>query len=213
MSGVWLVLFAALWLVVVCVVVILVGVLKQLTRLLDGGPTAANDFLLRSSQVSATYGGVPPGTKLADFTVFDREGREVSSSWLHGEPRLYLFVSSGCSPCDQLLDQIRGSEVLPAALGSLTLIVHDFDDEKLRGLKGIQIYRQREHSVSQAFASRSFPQAFLVDEDGIVLATTIPASVEEIAGMYEQLIGGDLRNQLSAVRNGRNELTMEVPTR
>jgi thiol-disulfide isomerase/thioredoxin len=213
MSGVWLALFVVLWVVVVAITIVVIGVLKQVTSLLADRPVETTDFLSRSLQVSATYGGVPPGTKLADFTVFDSEGREVSSTWLHREPRLYLFVAGGCAPCDQLLDQVRALEASPAPVDLLTVIVHDFEDGKLHDLPAwIEIYRQEEQAVSEAFAGRSFPQAFVVDEGGTVLATTIPTSVDDMARMYEQAIGGGMQDELSAARNGRNELRVEVPT-
>jgi hypothetical protein len=145
-----------------------------------------------SLRVASMYGGIPPGTAVPEFVAKDAAGSIVTTRELFPEPRLCLFVTTGCVPCATLLADLQAS---PDGLDvPLLVFVDDLHDPKHASLPpNVTVVEQADRAVSNAFQSRAFPQAFAVGSDRIVRGVAIPNSLADLRQLARALEGGDRR--------------------
>jgi hypothetical protein len=193
-SGPWIAAFVVLWIVVVLVLLVVVGVLRRALAVLEGATTpGGTDHRAVSAEVVTNYGGAPPGTRIPPFAVENGTGAALSSDELLGRARLYVFVTAGCPPCERLVAELAsspGGEEMP-----IVLFAHDRSDVKVASLPpSVTVLEQPDGSASRAFQTKTFPQAFAVNADGLVQATAIPNSLSDLRMLARALEGGDRRD-------------------
>jgi hypothetical protein len=191
-SGPWIAAFVVLWVVVIGILVVLIGVVRQALAIIESAGGGQNgDPRARSDTVTSLYGGAAPGTRIPPFAAKTADGSVVGWEELVGRPRLCVFVGAGCPPCEELMSELAAS---PRGLDGASLVVfaEDATDPKLASLPpNVLVLEQLERSASAAFRSIALPQAFAVDSDGVVQATVIPNSVADLASLSGVLEGGD----------------------
>jgi len=96
MSGLWLVSYIALWLLVIALTLIVLGLVRQLGLIhLRLGP---------EQNVLTTKEGLELGSPAPDFRATDIvQGKEITLADLKGRQSVLVFVSPSCSPCLELM--------------------------------------------------------------------------------------------------------------
>lgn len=185
MSSPWIVAFGVLWVVVLLIALIVVGVLRRITAVLEraeahlvGGPRGIR--------------GAPAGTELVDFEVIDESGDRISSSRLFQASAAVLFVSPKCAPCERLLADLEGAPELTDGVPLVVIGSRSQAEEHAVSSDSIHVYREIDRSATQAFDSTSTPHVFLVGEGGIVVDSMFPTSASELRRFItKNMRGGD----------------------
>jgi thiol-disulfide isomerase/thioredoxin len=136
-------------------------------------------------------GGLPIGAQIPPFEATTADGAPFTEADLRGRTSLVLFLSSGCSPCRTLADDLNGNT---DALGPDLLVVLNDPSELLElGLADeIPILYQPDSVVSRAFDTTATPHAFVVDHQGVVTASGTPNSLRQLRQLvHEGMKGGD----------------------
>lgn len=185
----WMVAFAVLASAVVLTLIVVLGVLRRAVAALEA-PIAHQNIEDTSNQVVKLYGGLEPGARVGPFTALDSQGTVVSSELLLRKPHVFVFLAAGCPPCEQLVDDLAASPQL-AREASIVLVTRDSADA-VGGLPPeIPLLRQTDDSMTSAFQARTFPQAFAVDQRGIVRAVAIANDTLDLVELARFLRGGD----------------------
>ncbi|BCX04313.1 MAG: hypothetical protein KatS3mg053_2251 [Candidatus Roseilinea sp.] len=99
MTGVWLISYIALWLLVIALSVIVLGLVRQL-GLIQLRLGLDSDFL-------NTREGLALHTPAPDFSAMDlRQNRPISLQNLRGCTSILIFVSPRCEPCRTLMPDV-----------------------------------------------------------------------------------------------------------
>jgi hypothetical protein len=165
MSGGWIALMIALWLMVITLAVLVLGLINrvgQLERSARAQPEARRSF-----------GGPQPGMPLP---VVPRHERLAAASGTASK-RLILFLSSSCGPCTRLATDLRAAatdeavDTLPLA-GLELLLVTDRDGVEVFGdLPVSELVVQPDGELTRAWDVPGTPFAVSVDETGVVRAS------------------------------------------
>jgi len=124
-------------------------------------------------------GPVGEGHPAPDFTLPQLDGDAVSLSSLRGRVVLVNFWASWCKPCE---DEMPAMERLHAKLAGsdfelLAVSVDEGDDEvrAFRDRLGLHfpILRDANKSVADSYQTYRFPESWLIDRNGIVVARYI----------------------------------------
>lgn len=168
MNGVWLVLFVAQWAVVFVLGLLMVGVLRYLSRIQEKIDLAA-------PQISSFNLGEP----IAEFQLPTSDGHDFSLSALRSRnrPSLLLFLTPTCGSCKVLLQQLNELAERPkpwdASNTDVVVIAGGTDPlepEAVHNLsnKGALFLLDLEGSVFSRFGIRSLPSGLFVDGHGVI---------------------------------------------
>lgn len=189
MSTPWIVGFCVLAASVILLFVVVTGIVRRAIAVLEDRGSG-DDVFTNSLRVTSLYGGIPPGTVVPDFLAREASGRPVPADELFAGPRLCVFVSAGCPPCDMLLVDLAASDQafdLP-----LLVIADDANNPKYSSLPPhVTVVEQVDGSASTAFQSKAFPQGFAVDADRVVRAVALPNALADLRKLAGALEGGD----------------------
>lgn len=176
MSLPWIIAFAALALVVLLQGVVLAGLLRRFAGALE-----RLDSVSSSPLRSPLESGLPPGVRVPDFDLVDRDGARVRFDAVRGDaPILVLLTQEGCSACERLLASARGEgAVWPSAEVPLLVITEAPESDLTVGA----VYRQLDRSAALGLDSAVSPHAFLIDGSGIVVERKVPGSWSELKAM------------------------------
>jgi thiol-disulfide isomerase/thioredoxin len=192
----WIVAFGVLWGTVLLTVVIVLGLLRRLSGVLERLEAAKN--------VNDLELGAPVMSTVPQFDLFESSGQRISYSEIIRGPTIVLFMSADCPACDVLAKQLVdvGQEVddLP-----FVLVMEDAPAAWSPAMHSrLRVLYQRGEAATNAFANRATPQAYVVDEAGIVLDRRVPGSFADLRAMaLRQRKGGAISQTLeleSAVR-------------
>ncbi len=165
MSGIWLISYVALWVLVILQAVILVGLLRQLGALQTKLGPEYNLLVPRE--------GLARNTPAPDFRALDVvHGREIGLAEFAGRTALLIFVAPDCRACSALMPELM--TFARSHVGHLALaLVCQGEPAHCRELA--QNYRVSfpvlldvEQAVSRAFLVRATPFAYRLDAGGIV---------------------------------------------
>lgn len=182
MSAPWIALVTVLWAVVLVLGLLVIGLMRRVVPILERVERHAD------GQVSATdLGGLPAGTMVPDVVVV-LDGAEVRLRSVFDEACLVVFVDPDCVACGNLTMQLA-RHGWPSDVVRLVLVVDQAFSASYREQEraGVTVLRQAHGQMSAAFHQRVFPQAFSVDEAGIVTGQSVPGSLEELRSLAQSL--------------------------
>lgn len=176
MHGWWAVSYLVLWLLVVMLCVVVVALARQIGTLhLRLGPRGALDIDTE---------GPPLGEALDPFDVADMNGRPVTVGG-PGAAQLVMFVSPGCSLCEQVLPSLPAI----ASAGVLApLVVADADatESKLAfGPQRVKAPVVPAPEIAQAYGVPGTPYVVVLDRQGVVQAKGTVNNLEQMEGLVE----------------------------
>ncbi len=172
--------YAVLWIVAIlqlAIVLLLAHKLERLRLVLEHGK-------------GATSSPFPSGAVAPKFSAVDLESRvQVSSSNFYGEPRLLLFLSTGCADCIKV---IAGLKSLPAdrLTGLLVLCIDDHKScvQYLEDLADrIPVLTQGDTDVSASYRVTSVPTGVAIDNEWRIKEFQYPSSENDVLEALENL--------------------------
>jgi hypothetical protein len=170
----WAVAIVVLGVAIVVLAVVLLGILRQITPVLERA-AAHQDGMGPGNQ------GPPVGDPIPHFSARDTAGELVDDQSLRGQPSLLLFLSVGCGPCEQLAAEIRRSDL--GALAQQLIIITRPDGPRVLGIPaGLRVVTEADE-VTGPLAVIGLPFAIAVDSDGIVKGAQVPNTVEHLDQM------------------------------
>lgn len=174
MEGWWAASYAVLWLLVVMLCVVVVALARQIGALhLRLGPRGALEIDTE---------GPPLGEAPTPLEVTDLGGRRLTIGG-PGDPCLLLFVSPGCSICEQVLPGVgavsRHSDLVP-------VVVTDADEAEAAAVQrriGREPATVSSLEVSRVYGVPGTPYVVVLDELGIVRAKGTVNNLEQVEGL------------------------------
>jgi thiol-disulfide isomerase/thioredoxin len=183
MSAPWIAAFVVLWIGFLALAVILLGLLRRMSPILERAEAQLGVHGSRGS-----FGGAPVASAVAPFQLVDAKGRTALSRESVEEPTLLLFVAPGCGPCEQILGGLDG--VGERYEGVIFHVVVEEGKGSVEAPPGVSLLYERNHAASAAFQTIVTPHAFVVDHGGLVLDQRIPGSAEDLRQMALRQRGG-----------------------
>jgi len=163
---------------VIVLMVVVLGLMRQVTPLLERISTGEN--IGRRLQVQGPAVGQP----LPDFTALGPDG-EMKSSELRGRPAVLLFLSAGCGPCQRLAAEMGRRDL--DELASQLYVVTDQDGQRVLGLPShVTVLAERGKEISDRLSVIGTPFAVAIDPGGVVLATRMPNTMSQIGELAAQ---------------------------
>jgi thiol-disulfide isomerase/thioredoxin len=128
--------------------------------------------------------GLPPGTRVPDFTVTTMTGATVSAEDLRGERSVVAFFSPGCAPCHEQAPAFAAfARARPDSVTRTLAVICGGHGGPARGADGdashfaeqladvTEVVREPSAGIaSAALAVSGFPSFILIDADGRVEA-------------------------------------------
>jgi hypothetical protein len=173
----WAVTVVVLSVAVVVLAVIMLGLFRQITPVLEQAAAAVRVVPAIESQ------GPPVGRRIPDFTASGADG-VITAEKLRGRPSVLLFLSVGCGPCEQLAAQLRGAD-LGDLTGQLVVVTGSDGPHELRLPAGLRILTEQNREISDPLSVIGTPFAIALDPEGIVSATRVINTLEQLSGMLD----------------------------
>lgn len=181
MSGIWLISYILLWILVIALVAIVLGLVRQLGMIyLRLGP---------EQNLLATSEGLELGKPIPEFEAGEiSQNRNLTIGDLKGHPSVLVFVSPSCSPCKELMPHIK--EFQHQWDGKINLVL--FCQGEMQPAKDFYsaydlntlLVIDQNGKLSETFHVRATPFAYSLDKNCIVQKRGI---VNDRSGL-EQLI-------------------------
>lgn len=179
MSGIWLVSYVALWVLVILLAIVVLGLVRQLGVIyLRLGPDSA----------VTTSEGLEINSPAPEFQSEDViSGRRVTLTDLKQRPSLLIFISPTCGPCAKLMPHVADLMRVRNSAANIVLISQSTEQETLslirsHKLKG-PVLADADKSLSTIYRVPATPFAYRVDQSGIVKRRGIPNTLEHLEEM------------------------------
>jgi hypothetical protein len=177
LSGPWIVLFVALWLVVIGETVLVLGLSRRLTTLESTGTRVA---------AGATMGAIPVGTPIpreaADRLAIPSPDAAIRSS-------VILFLSPGCGPCHKLADALNGQTLGRGPGDHLDIIVVTNEAGAERFSHVGRTVRDPEGTLAKGLGVPGTPFGFAIDPQGIIRSIGIvPNALDDLKKLAVPLV-------------------------
>ena len=186
MSVPWIIAFVALSFVVLIVGLLVVGIQRRLSTVLE-----AAEAVVRLSGTTLGAGGLPSGSVVPDFIAYDEQGQPISSAVLLAEPAIVVFLASDCEPCHRLVADLATIETRPLGVELIVVLPEGDTSLQISAFSGLTLVYQRDRGVAAAFESSASPHAFAVDSDRTVVGSATPNSFGQLEQLALRLRGGD----------------------
>lgn len=168
----WAVVVVILCVAVVALAIIVLGLLRQVTPVLERAAGAHADGHALSHQ------GPTVGSQVPHFAVGGPDG-EFTPEQLRGRPAVLLFLTEGCGPCTDLATEIGQAELVD--LPSQLVVVTGPDGVRELGLPiGLRVVAEPDKEVSDPLSVVGTPLAISLDSDGIVRAVRVTNTLEQL---------------------------------
>jgi methylamine dehydrogenase accessory protein MauD len=169
----WAVAIVVLWVAVLALAVVVLGILRQITPVLE---RAARAGLGPDNQ------GPVVGDPVPHFSARDLAGEVVDEQSLRGQPVLLLFLSIGCGPCETLAAEIRRADL--GDLARQLLVVTRPDGPRVLGIPaGLRVVIESEDEVTGPLSVIGLPFAIAIDATGVVKSAQVPNTVKHLTNM------------------------------
>jgi hypothetical protein len=168
----WAITVVILCVAVVALAVVLLGLLRQITPVLE--QLAATGSTVRTM-------GPDVGSPLPHFAVRS-PGGEVTDEKLRGRTATLLFLSAGCGPCKTLAQEMRSAD-LNGLTDQLVIITGPDGLAELAIPEGLRVLIEADREVSGPLSVMATPFAVSVDQYGIVKATLVPNTVNDLTSV------------------------------
>jgi methylamine dehydrogenase accessory protein MauD len=180
MSGIWLISYIALWLLVIVLVLLVLGLIRQMAIMyLRLGPEPG---------VLATQEGLAIGAPAATFEAV-HVATEAEVALLPGQAYVIIFVSPTCTPCGRLMDDLH--EFIQS-VGKRTHVIIVSQSDRHATLTFLEQHRlsvpvvaDASGFISRAYSVRATPFAYYIDEAGIIRHRGIVNSVDGLFQLLE----------------------------
>ncbi|MFN2488329.1 MAG: hypothetical protein ABR529_01010 [Actinomycetota bacterium] len=176
MEGWWAASYLVLWLMVGVLTIVVVALARQIGTLhLRLGPRGALEL---------DDEGPPLGEAPESFHGWDLDGREVTIGG-PGEAQLLMFVSPGCTLCDQVMPSLPG---VATSAGMTSYVVTDLDPAE--AASAFSAKRTPSPVVAAPDIVRSYdvpgtPYIVMLDTRGVVRAKGTPNNLEQVEGLVD----------------------------
>jgi methylamine dehydrogenase accessory protein MauD len=175
-EGWWLVSYAVLWVVVAVLCATVVALARQVGVLhLRLGPRGALEI---------DEEGPALGETIDAMQVTDLRGAPVTIA-ARGQSQLLLFVSPGCSTCEQVLPSIaalaHGGDVTPVVLADADRAA----TASMLGERRVAAPVVSAPSLARALDVPGTPYVLVLDGDGVVRAKGTVNNLEQVEGLTE----------------------------
>lgn len=132
--------------------------------------------------------GLQPGSRVLPFTALKQDGRSFSDRDLIGQRSMVLFMKSECVTCRRLAQQLSRRALDALAIGDTTYVVlrDEYERDALALDGALEIAFQADGVVAWAFRSSATPQAFVVNDNGIVTASGFPNTLEQMQALFRR---------------------------
>ncbi len=174
----WAITVVVLCVAVVALAIIVLGLLRQVTPVLERAAAGAAGSDLRML-------GPAVGSLLPHFAARGDDG-EVTDEQLRGRPAVLLFLTVGCSPCKSLAEEMSRARL--GDLASKLVIITGPDGPQELGIPpGLRILTELDKEVSGPLSVAGTPFAIAVDPDGIVRAAIVPNTMGQVDDLAADL--------------------------
>jgi hypothetical protein len=170
----WAIAVVILAVAVVVLGIIVLGLLRQITPLLERAAVALPDIRPGSQ-------GPKIGEPVPHFSARGPDG-EVTDALLRGQPATLLFLSVGCAPCQALAEEMSQSDL--DGLGRQLIVVTTADGPRELGIpERVRVLAEQDRAVSRALSVLGTPFAVAVAPDGIVTAASVPNTLQQLTDL------------------------------
>lgn len=200
MSGLWLVAFVALWVLVLVEALLVLAVMRQLGLVYDRLPP--------------TRTGLPPGTVAPDFTLPDLNGRPRSLKDYAGRMVILAFVSPGCSACKPLLPALNDLFSMDGQGDRAVLVACGGPPEDCRQLSADNdvlppVLLGAESGMWDLYSVPGVPYAVSINEKGVIYAGAYVhgmAGLKRLCGIAAEAVPPD------EIARGQDKRAPALPT-
>lgn len=193
MTTPWIAAFVALAAFVVLIGLLVLGLFRRITPLLE-----ESQELIASASRRLTIGGLPPGATVPAFTAEEVDGGVFTQDDLRGELSVVLFLDEDCAACDGVVADLRSGYAPDIAARLVVVSSAREAAERLARSSNVVVVVDDERSVARAFESVVSPQAFVVNADGMVQTSAMPNTWEELRQLVDSTKGGGRRSNVTA---------------
>lgn len=173
----WEITVVALCVAVVALAMVVLGLLRQVTPVLE---RAANAAVGPGRAL-----GPEVGAPLPHFVADGADG-VVSDAQFRGRSAVLLFLAPGCAPCQVLAGEMRGRDL--SYLADQVVIVTGPDGPQQLGIPAdVRVLIEHDRQVSDPLSVDGTPFAIAVGPDGIVKAASVPNSIDQLHGIAAAL--------------------------
>lgn len=176
LQGWWAASYAVLWFLVIALAVVVVALAKQIGTLhLRLGPRGALEI---------DGEGPALGDTLPVFTTIDMDGSPLSIGG-PGRSQMLLFVTPGCSTCEQVLPGIAAAS---SGNGLQPFVLTDVDAEETRlvyGAKKVKAPLVPALDIAAQLDVPGTPFLVITDERGVVRAKGTVNNLEQMEGLID----------------------------
>jgi hypothetical protein len=193
----WIILVALLWLVVIVLTLMLLGLNQRLVILESSSSAASGTQNLLSG--APTAGALLPHHEQL-LRPADSRGRSV-----------LLFLNSGCEPCRAIAEELATvGEARSRILDAQDEVVVVTDAEGAASFDQLgRIVIDEQHEFMRALGINATPAGLSVDRNGIVCATTLLASADDVRRLAESCAGKPATQLADATANAARSSTAE----
>lgn len=133
-----------------------------------------------------------------DFTVLDKEGKEIRLSEFYGKPTVLVFWASWCPPCREELPAVESAyQKYQKEVNFLLINMTNWQEETVKGAANFvaengyhfPIYFDLESEAQKAYQIKSIPQIRFLDKTGSLYKSYQQViEKEEIAKTIEEML-------------------------
>jgi methylamine dehydrogenase accessory protein MauD len=193
MSGLWLLSYIALWVLVILLVVIVLGIVRQLGVI---HIRLGLDENLLSTREGLEIGAVAPDFRAADVM----RNREISLAELKGRSSIFVFVSPDCQPCQELMPHLTLFNKSRNGKVNLVLFSQSDPQTSLELTKAhklsVPVISDPEGGFLKLYQVRATPFAYRLDANGTVRRRGVVNNLEALEELLKDPLRGDLEVEL-----------------
>ncbi len=193
MTAPWISAFAALWILVVVLGLLVLGTLRRIVPILE-----RLESQTPAISADAAPRGLPRGRPVPEFEASQASGDRFGISDLRGSPSFVLFLSEECRACARFVRDLAKDRV-PELGAKLVLVVDDATLAlELARAEGVTVLVQQDREIAEVFDSNVHPHAFALDAGGVVLASGTPNDWMRLRRLRESAAkGGESKPDLT----------------